>query len=172
MSFFTISVDTVLTPAEQASYLVFDDRYKGAKSISDYFLAMGGGLRDGLVTVNVGALQASGTLTITSTGPALDETVTVAGVVLTAVASAPTAVQFIRNNTPATAAANIATAVNLNPTLAGVVTATSVGGVVTCRAVVPGKSGNALILSDAAANTESVTFAAGSNGTSVTLNFA
>ena len=172
MSFFTISVDTALTAAEQSSYLLFDDRYKGAKSISDYFLAMGGGLREGLVTVNVGAVQAFGTWTITSTGPALTETVTVAGVVLTAVASAPTAAQFVRNNTPATAAANIATAVNANPTLAGVVSASSVAGVVTCRAVVPGKSGNGLGISDAAANTESAAFSSGSDGTSITLNFA
>ena len=172
MSFFTISVDTALTAAEQSSYLIFDDRYKGAKSISDYFLAMGGGLRDGLVTVNVGAVQATGTYTITSTGPAVDETVTVGGVVFTAVASAPTAVQFIRNNTPAVAAANIATAINANPTLAGVVTASSVAGVVTCTAVVPGKAGNGLSLSDAAANTVSEAFASGSNGTSITLNFA
>jgi len=172
MPFFTISVDTVLTPAQQASYLVFDDRYKGAKTISDYFLAMGGGLREGLVTVKVGALQASGTLTITSTGPALTETITVAGVVLTAVASDPTTAQFVRNDTPATAATNIATAINLNPTLASVVTASSVAGVVTCLAVVPGKSGNGMVLSDASSNTESVTFAAGSNGTLTTLNFA
>lgn len=172
MAFFTIEVDTALTAAQQAGYLVFGDKYQGARSVSDYFLALGGGVREGLVTVKLGAVQAAGTLTITSTGPALTNTIIIAGVTFTAVASSPTAVQFIRSDTPATAAANIVTAINANTTLSGVVRASSAAGVVTVTAVVPGKSGNGLVMSTAAANTVAVSFTGGSDGTSNVLNFA
>lgn len=172
MSLTTIELDTRLSADELGSYLVFSDKYKGANSIAQYIQAMSGGIRQGSLTVKLGAIKAAGTLTITSTGPALGNTIIVAGVTLTAVASAPTDVQFVRHNTPATAAANIATAINLNPTLSGIVSATSALGVVTVSAVVPGKSGNGLVLSTAAANTVAVSFTGGSDGSVTALSFA
>lgn len=171
MSLTVIELDTTLTAAQLQSYLLFEDRYKGAATIAEYFRAMAGGVRQGVATVRLGAVQASGTLTITSTGPALGETFTVAGVTFEAVASSPTATQFIRSDTPATAAANIATAINANATLSGIVTAAALAGVVTITAVVPGVMGNGLVLSENAANTAAVSFAGGSNGTVSTLSF-
>lgn len=171
MAFTTIELDTSLSADQTASYLTFADKYQGANSISDYIQAMGGGVRQGVLTVRLGAVKAAGTFTITSTGPALTNTIVIAGVTLTAVASAPTNVQFIRNNTPATAAANIATAINANTTLQGIVSATSLAGVVTVTAVQPGKAGNGLVMSTAADNTVAVSFANGSDGTTHVLSF-
>lgn len=122
--------------------------------------------------LSTGALQA--TATITSTGSAVAaETITVANVVLTAVASGavPANGQWNISGTVATQAASIALAINSIPALSGIAQATSALGVVTVTAVQPGKSGNGLAMSEAATNVTVTQFSSGSDGTQVAVNF-
>lgn len=122
--------------------------------------------------LSTGSVQA--TATITSTGAAVAaETVTVANVVLTAVASGavPANGEWNVSATVATQAASIALAINSIPTLSGIAQATSALGVVTVTAVQPGKSGNGLQISEAATNVTATAFASGSDGDQVVVNF-
>lgn len=136
------------------------------------------GLADGAfyyssVIEDVGAAQATGTLTVTSTGPTNGQTATVANITLTAVTSGadPTAGQFNISATPATVASGIAAAINQTAAFAHVVTATSNGGVVTITAVEAGPMGNGVELSAGnLSNTAAAGFSGGSNGTSVILS--
>ena len=97
--------------------------------------------------LNLGATAASGTFTITSTGPANTQTCTIGGVTFTAVTSGATGNQFNISATPSLVAANIAAAVNASASLAGILTATSTAGVVKFTASVPGVIGNFVTLS-------------------------
>lgn len=122
--------------------------------------------------LSTGAIQA--TATITSTGSAVAaETITVANVVLTAVASGaiPANGEWNVSATVATQAASIAAAINAIPGLSGICQATSALGVVTVTAVQPGKSGNGLAISEAATNVAVTAFASGSDGSQVVVNF-
>lgn len=122
--------------------------------------------------VSHSSVQASAT--ITSTGAAVAaETITVANVELTAVASGadPAAGEWNVSATPATQAASIALAINSYAPLSGIAQATSALGVVTVLAVQPGKSGNGLQISEAATNVAVTAFASGSDGSQVAINY-
>lgn len=121
-------------------------------------------------TEQIGAIQATGLLTSTGTATAA-QTVSVANVVLTAVASGanPVLGQWNVSATVGTQAASIALAINSIPTLAGIVSATALAGVVTITATHPSISGNGLQLSSGATNVTATAFSGGSNGTAVTL---
>lgn len=122
--------------------------------------------------ISTGSVQA--TATITSTGAAVAaETITVANVVLLAVASGAVAAngEWNVSATVATQAANIAAAINAVPALSGIAQATSALGVVTVTAVQPGKSGNGMQISEAATNVTATAFASGSDGSQVAINF-
>lgn len=114
------------------------------------------------------------TATITSTGAAVAaDTITVANVVLTAVASGavPANGEWNVSATPATQAASIALAINSIAGLSGIAQATSALGVVTVTAVQPGKSGNGLQISESATNVTATAFTAGSDGSQVAINY-
>lgn len=122
--------------------------------------------------LSTGSVQA--TATITSTGAAVAaETITVANVILTAVASGavPANGEWNVSATVATQAASIAAAINAVPGLSGICQATSALGVVTVTAVQPGKSGNGLAMSESATNVTVTQFASGSDGDQVVVNF-
>lgn len=121
-------------------------------------------------TFYTGAVKATATMTVTSTGSANDETCVVAGVTFTAKTSGATGNQFNISTTPATQAANMVAAFNASSDLSGIVTATSLLGVVTITSVVPGVVGNGLVASDALANVATVSFTGGSNGTAYTID--
>jgi phage tail sheath gpL-like len=143
------------------------------ENIGNYYSAMGGGPYAGSVVVTSGAVQASGTLTVSSTGPTNGETATVANVTLTAETSGadPTMGQFNISATPATVAANIALAINSTAALSGIVTATSALGVVTITAVAPGAIGNGIELdAGTLANTVAVAFSGGVDGSVITVS--
>lgn len=102
------------------------------------------------ITINGTALtatqsHATGTLTLATC--AVGATAVVNGVTFTAVASGENGLTtFSQGGTDTQDAASLVTAINANPSLAGVVTATSSAGVVTVRAVDAGTGGNAITL--------------------------
>lgn len=125
-----------------------------------------------LLTINVGTIQASGTITQTSTGAANDQTCTIAGVTWTAKTSAtPLAAEWTRNNNTTTSATNLAAAINAYVAFTGIVTATSALGVVTVTAAKAGLMGNGLVMANVdLANTTIVSFAGGTAGTAYSLD--
>ncbi len=136
-------------------------------NIVDFLAGLAGGQRIGaLLTWKVGAVQATGTITFTSTGPTNAQTMTLCGVTITAVTSATLKNQFTRSNTPSVDATNLAAAINASPDLTGICTAVAALGVVTVTAVVPGLIGNGLVTANVdLSNTTIVSFANGSDGT-------
>lgn len=130
-----------------------------------------GGFYYSTVTEQVGAIQATATLTVTSTGPTNNETALVANVTITAKTSGANPVngEFNINASATIVATGIALAINSVPALAGIVTATSALGVVTITAVRAGVSGNGLQISEALTNVAAAAFAGGTNGTQVVL---
>lgn len=133
----------------------------------------GGNYTSGIsILMNIAAVSATATLTITSTGPANDETFVINGTTFTAKTSGATGNQFNISSTPSVVAANIAAAVNASVTalVTGSVVASSALGVVTFSALTPGTMGNALVLTESLANTALGAFAGGSAGTPYTFD--
>lgn len=129
-----------------------------------------GGNYAGNLAFRVGVVQATGTLTVASTGSTAAQACTIANKTLTGVASAPATDQFVVSTTPATQAANMAAAINASATWSGLVTASANGGVVTLTAVVGGLEGNGLQLSAGnLSNVNAGAFAGGSSGTGTTI---
>lgn len=142
-----------------------------AVNFLDYIGALTGGNQMAKLDFKVGAVQASGTITQTSTGAANNETCTICGVTFTAKTSGATGNEWNRNNTVSVSAANLATAINASADLTGIVTALASEGVVTLTAVVPGLIGNGLVMANVnLANTTIVSFADGSDGTAYSLD--
>jgi len=143
-----------------------------ANSFADYIGGLIGGAQQGaLLQFQVGAVKAAGTVTFASTGPTNGQTCTLFGVTFTAVTSSATGNQFNISSTPATVAANLASAINAATSLAGIVTATSALGVVTVSAVVPGKIGNGLVMANVnLSNTTIVSLASGADGTAYSID--
>lgn len=131
-----------------------DERYKQASRFTETAVlktmlqALGGGnLRGTLVVTNESAATAaSGTVTLAAAQAA--DTVTVNGVVFTAVSGTPAANQFDISGTNAQAATSLASAIANSATalIAATVTATAASAVVTISAKQPGVAGNAYTL--------------------------
>lgn len=142
------------------------------QNLVNYLGAIEGGLQMADLKIQVGAVQAAGTLTVASTGPTNSQTCSILNVTFTAVTSGATGNQFNISATPSVVATNIAAAINASANLAGKVTAVAVGAVVTITSVVPGLVGNGLALSAGTlSNVTAGAFAAGSDGTSYDLDF-
>ncbi len=156
------------------SVINFGEKKEGTVGLAAFIESMAGGVHVGSLVCNVGAVQASGTYTVSSTGPTNNETAIVAGTTITAKTSGavPASGEFNINATPATVATGMALAINSVPALSGIVTAAAVGAVVTVTAVVPGVMSNGLVMSDSMTNVATVSFTGGSNGTQYTLDNA
>lgn len=102
------------------------------------------------------AVAASGTGTFTG-APVAGQTMTIAGVTITARASGAVANEYNIGASVTATAANLVTAINASSNLSGVVTATSLAGVVTITSVVPGPIGNQIPTVDV--DTDNFTFA-------------
>jgi hypothetical protein len=132
----------------------------------------GGNMLGASLEFQVGAVQA--TATITSTGTAANnQTMTLANQTITAKTSGAVAAdgEFNISGTVATQAASIAAAINAMPELVGIVTAAANLGVVTVTSVVPGLIGNGLQIVDVdLANVAVAAFAGGTDGTAYTID--
>lgn len=132
----------------------------------------GTGANGALLSWQVGAVQATATMTVAAGGSANDETCSIANVTFTAKTSGATGNQFNINADEEVQAANMAAAFNASSNLAGKVTASVAGAVVTLTSVVPGLVGNGIQVSDALANVTTAAFANGSDGTSYSQDFS
>jgi len=175
MSLQRIVINSPLSAAQFESELQLErkSKHNTLNSIASYFkrIVSGSGPQGADISFLVGAVQASGTFTFSSTGPTNGQTCTIAGVTFTAVTSGATGNQFNINATPATVAANLVTAINAASSLSGIVTASANGAVVTLTAVVPGKMGNGLVQANVnLSNTVVVSFTGGTDGTSYSVD--
>lgn len=138
-------------------------------SVVDFLAGLTGGQRIGAyLDWKVGAIQATGTITQTSTGAANGQTCTICGVTFTALTSGhvSTEATWDRNNSPTTSAANLAASINEYAPFSGMISAIAALGVVTVTCVVPGVVGNGLVMANVnLANTTFSSFASGTDGT-------
>lgn len=131
--------------------------------LKDYFKRITSGIRPGVVQTKVAAVKASGTVTLAA--HVATNTVTINGVVLTAVSGAAGADQYDISGGMTTGAASLAAAINANTTLDGMVVATSNLAVVTVTALLPGEIGNAVTLAISANGSVSAArMSGGTNG--------
>jgi len=169
-----ILIDTALSKAGfQSECDLAPGQLPALQNLENYLAAISGGNQSAVIDCNVGAIQA--TASVTSTGAATAaQTMKLCNQTIEAVASGadPAAGEFNVSATPATQAESIALAINSLPALSGLVTAEANLGVVTITAVVPGIAGNAFECADVdLANVTVAGFSGGSNGTVTRLNF-
>lgn len=163
-----------MSAASLQSVINFSAKKEGTLQLADFITSMAAGVHVGSLSCRVGAVQATGTLTVSSTGPLNNETAVVAGTTITAKTSGavPANGEFNINATAATVATGIALAINSVAALVGVVTASANLGVVTITSSVPGLLGNGLTLTEAMTNVAAVAMSGGTNGTVYTLDLA
>lgn len=166
-----ILIDTDLSKAGFQSVCPMEaGPVEGLQSLENYIVALEGGNQSADVSAKVGAISATATFTITSTGPTNGQAGTLLNTTLTAVTSSadPALGQFNINATPATVAASMVLAINA--VLGDKVLATAALGVVTVTALVPGVLGNGLQISAGnLSNTSAGAWANGSDGTQYQL---
>ena len=116
-----------------------------AITVSNFFRAAVAGNRSCKFDVQVsGGSSVAATGTVTLAAMVAADTVTVASVVFTCVASGATGNQFNLGGTDTITATNLAAAINASASLSQVAMATSTGPVVTVTAALKGKIGNSL----------------------------
>lgn len=116
-------------------------------------------------------VQATGTYTLTYASVANNDTVTIAGTVLTCVTGTPSGAQFKKQTDGPTTATNFAAAVNANATLSKFISASASGSVVTLTCLVPGTIGNTLTIATSNGTgfvVSAATLASGAGGTETT----
>lgn len=138
-------------------------RAQAGKRMMNYFRSLIGGARSAKVIVNVNAVKATGTITLSA--HVATDTVTVNGITFTCVASGATGNQYNVGADDTATAVALAAALNANTTLDGMIVATSALGVVTLTALHPGELGNAVTLAISAHGSVSAArMAGGTNG--------
>jgi len=109
-------------------------------------------------------VAASGTIELTYASINADDTVTVAGVVLTCKGSGTVAGTFVKVTDATATATNLKNAINANASLAAHLVATSAAGIVTTTARQKGSIGNLLTLVTSNATGFDITAMAGGTG--------
>ena len=147
-------------------------RLEGVVELGNFMGGLAGGNRQALLGCSIGAVQAYGTLTQTTTGAANDEVMTIAGVTFTAKTSGAAGNEFNRNNDVTISATNLAAAINASADVNIYVSASSALGVVTFTAIQPGVLGNLILLTETMANTtvSGAALAGGSEGTFTSID--
>lgn len=115
------------------------------KEIAMFLANLVRGVWNSNTTVIQGGVYATGTAVCASV--IATNTLVIGGVTITAVASAPTSVQFVAAGTNAATATNIANTINALTTLNKVVQASASGATVTIVSLIPGTIGNLITLS-------------------------
>lgn len=144
---------------------------EGLQSLENYVVALEGGNQMADVTAKVGAVGASATFTVSSTGSANGQEGTLLNQTLSAVTSGadPAAGEFNINATPATQAASMVLAIQA--ILGDQLTVSRNGAVVTVTSKIPGALSNGLqIAAGDLANVAVAQFSGGSDGTEYTLS--
>jgi len=136
--------DSAADLTEKLLLVLNDDPKRRLVALSQYLEAAAGGYGSLSIINQVAAVKASGTVTLASV--LANDTVTINGVVLTAVAGAAGADQFSIDGSDTVDAASFIAGVAANATLSALVVGSQVAGVVTLTALVGGVSGNAITL--------------------------
>ena len=162
-----ITIQCEDTQADLARKLIAGNRVLSGIKLEDYIKRISSGINQAKVYVGVDSVAASGTVTLSS--HAATNTVTINGVVFTAVASGATANQY-NVGTDAVTAANLAASINASVTakVQGYVVASAVSNVVTITAVRPGLSANMFTLAISAGGSVSGAFLTGGTDGAVT----
>ena len=131
-----ISISTARTQSDSSGRLVKSSSLprEEARALSHFFQRLAAGEESANWTIQTAALapvRATGTVTLTYASVANNDTVTIAGTVLTCVTGTPAGAQFKKVTDGPTTAANLAALINSNSTLNKLVTATSAASVVT-----------------------------------------
>ncbi len=146
MSSIVITIKSGRVYADLARFIdVAGNPRNGVQKLKQYFKSVESGAENAAITVQRGSanpVAATGTLTVTYASMQANDTVTLAGVVLTAVTGSPSTGQFKKETDATVTAANLVTAILANATLAGIVTASSALAVVTLTALQAGVCGN------------------------------
>jgi phage tail sheath gpL-like len=139
--------------------------------IQDFVKKSVSGSKPSTIQTKINAVKATGTITLSS--HVATNTVTVNGITFTCMASGATGNQYNVGADDTATAANLATALNANTTLDGMIVATSALGVVTLTALMPGELGNAVTLAISANGSVSAArMSGGTNGdTETSHNF-
>lgn len=149
---------------------------QAAINLSNFFRRLAGGESYGTVTANVGAVQATATMTVSAGGSGDGETCVVAGVTFTAKSSGATGNQFNVGADDEETATNLAAAINASVTalVTGVVTASASAEVVTVAAAQSGLVGNSIAIAsaDATITASGARLAGGAaDASAITLSF-
>lgn len=167
MIYTLIQVQHEDTQADATRKLIANNRMSSGIKLEDAVTRWVSGINQAKIYIGVDSVVATGTVTLSS--HVATNTVTVNGVVFTAVASGATGNQY-NVGTDTVTAANLAAAINASVTakIQGYVTATSSGAVVTISAIRPGVLGNLTTIAISANGSVSgATLAGGTDGAQV-----
>lgn len=167
-----IKLTSDCTSADVTEKMYAQDGRICLNKISTYLLSCAGGSEHVTMELAIAAGVATGTVTVAAANVA--DTVTIDGVVFTAVASGATGNQFNQGGTDTADAASLVSAINANTTLDGRILASNVAGVVTLTALEPGELGNSISLASSNGTRLAVSGAAlagGTNGTEYSFAF-
>ena len=126
-----------------------------------------------IVEAAVNVVKASGTAALASVSAA--DTITIDGVVLTAVSGTPSADEFDISGTDTAAGDSLVSAIAANATLDGRVTASNSAGTVTITALDPGELGNSISLAESTSGARitlsGAALSGGANATEYTFQY-
>ncbi len=166
----TFSHDETSANDQQDLYAETGLRELASEKIRKFVTSQVSGAHPCVVLTRINAVRSSGTVTLAA--HVATNTVTINGITLTAVSGAPAAGQYDISGGDTTGAASLVLAILANATLAGMVTATSAGAVVTVTAIAPGAIGNAITLAISANGSVSAArTAGGTNGDTETYHY-
>ena len=146
MSSIILTIKSNRVYADLARFMdVAGNKRNGVRKLKAYLKSVECGAELAAVTVQKGSahpVAAAGTLTLTYASMQNNDTVTLAGVVLTGVTGTPAGAQFKIETDGTVTAVNLAAAITANATLVTLVVATSAVAVVTLTALQTGVCGN------------------------------